>query len=116
MSRRRRPLPSYGEGIAYWPLVEVLKQLNVVPSDVAAAASIRSLLGRARRVLCALGRYDEAELLAQSGRELGHHEDSMTQQTWRQTQALAHSARGQHVDAERLAREAVNFSLRTDPH
>ena len=39
-----RCLP-YGEGITYWPLVEVLKQLKVLPSDTAAAASIRSLLG-----------------------------------------------------------------------
>jgi tetratricopeptide (TPR) repeat protein len=38
----------------------------------------------------------------------------MTQQTWRQTQALVHSARGQHADAERLAREAVDFSLLSD--
>ena len=39
-----RCLP-YGEGITYWPLVEVLKQLNVLPSDTEAAAAIRSLLG-----------------------------------------------------------------------
>jgi class 3 adenylate cyclase len=39
-----RCLP-YGEGITYWPVVEVLKQLNALPSDPAAAASIRSLLG-----------------------------------------------------------------------
>jgi tetratricopeptide (TPR) repeat protein len=45
---------------------------------------------------------------------LGHPEDGMTQQTWRQTQALVHSARGQHVEAERLAREAVDFSLQSD--
>jgi len=36
---------SYGEGITYWPVVEVLKQLNVLPSDPAAAAPLRSLLG-----------------------------------------------------------------------
>jgi len=66
------------------------------------------------RVLCALGRYDEAELLAQRGRELGQDEDVWTQQTWRQAQALVHSARGQHVKAERLARQAVDFSLRGD--
>jgi class 3 adenylate cyclase/tetratricopeptide (TPR) repeat protein len=66
------------------------------------------------RVLCALGRYDEAELLAQRGRELGDQEDVMTQQVWRQTQALVHLARGQHAEAERLAREAVDFSLRSD--
>ncbi len=34
----------YGEGITYWPVVEVLKQLAALPSDPAAAASIRSLL------------------------------------------------------------------------
>ena len=79
--------------------------------NIGELSSYAPMLGR---VLCALGRYDEAELLAQSGRELGHDEDSMTQQTWRQTQALVHSARGQHVEAERLAREAVDFSLRTD--
>ena len=39
-----RCLP-YGEGITYWPVVEVLKQLGVLPSDPAAAAAIRSLLG-----------------------------------------------------------------------
>src|SRR5262249_46614102 len=39
-----RCLP-YGEGITYWPIVEVLKQLQALPSDAAAAASIGSLLG-----------------------------------------------------------------------
>ena len=42
--RRGRCLP-YGEGITYWPVVEVLKQLDALPSDPAAAAAIRSLLG-----------------------------------------------------------------------
>jgi len=41
---RGRCLP-YGEGITYWPVVEVLKQLAVLPTDEAAAAAIRSLLG-----------------------------------------------------------------------
>ena len=41
---RGRCLP-YGVGITYWPVVEVLKQLGVLPSDPAAAAAIRSLLG-----------------------------------------------------------------------
>ena len=36
---------SYGEGITYWPVVEVIKQLDALPSDPAAAASLRSLLG-----------------------------------------------------------------------
>ena len=41
---RGRCVP-YGEGITYWPVIEVLKQLDALPSDAAAAASIRSLLG-----------------------------------------------------------------------
>ena len=36
---------SYGEGITYWPAVEILKQLGVVPTDETAATTIRSLLG-----------------------------------------------------------------------
>jgi class 3 adenylate cyclase len=41
---RGRCLP-YGEGITYWPVVEVLQGLDVRPSDEAAAAAIGSLLG-----------------------------------------------------------------------
>jgi len=36
---------SYGEGITYWPLVEVVLQLGRRPSDPRAAAAIASLLG-----------------------------------------------------------------------
>src|SRR5437588_1048744 len=36
---------SYGEGITYWPLVEVVLQLDRRPSDLRAAAAIASLLG-----------------------------------------------------------------------
>jgi hypothetical protein len=36
---------SYGEGITYWPVVEVVKQLDALPSDDAAADALRSLLG-----------------------------------------------------------------------
>ena len=39
-----RCLP-YGEGITYWPVVEVLKQLGASPSDDGATGAIRSLLG-----------------------------------------------------------------------
>ncbi len=39
-----RCLP-YGKGITYWPVVEVLKQIDVEPSEEAAEAAIRSLLG-----------------------------------------------------------------------
>ena len=42
---RGRCLP-YGEGITYWPVVEVLKQLDILPADKTAAVAIRSLLGK----------------------------------------------------------------------
>ena len=42
---RGRCLP-YGDGITYWPVVEVLKQLDLMPADETAAAAIRSLLGQ----------------------------------------------------------------------
>jgi class 3 adenylate cyclase len=35
----------YGEGITYWPVVEVLKQLGASPPDPAAAAAISSVFG-----------------------------------------------------------------------
>jgi class 3 adenylate cyclase/tetratricopeptide (TPR) repeat protein len=44
---RGRCLP-YGEGITYWPVTEVLRQLDVLPSDPAAAAALRSLLGETK--------------------------------------------------------------------
>jgi class 3 adenylate cyclase len=36
---------SYGEGITYWPVVEVVKQLAARPADPSAAAAIASLVG-----------------------------------------------------------------------
>jgi tetratricopeptide (TPR) repeat protein len=41
---RGRCLP-YGDGITYWPVVEVLNQLDAVPGDPAVAAPIDALLG-----------------------------------------------------------------------
>ena len=66
------------------------------------------------RSLCALGRYDEAEPLAQRGRELGTEDDLVTQALWRQVQALVHAHRGQHAEAERLAGEAISITERMD--
>ena len=64
--------------------------------------------------LCALGRYDEAEPLARLGRELGGEQDFATQMLWRQVQARVDAHRGEHAEAERLAREAVAIAERTD--
>ena len=66
------------------------------------------------RYLALLGRYEEAEPLAQLGRELGDEEDVVTQAFWRQVQALVLTHCGEHEEAERLAREAVARIEQTD--
>jgi tetratricopeptide (TPR) repeat protein len=66
------------------------------------------------RSLCALGRYDEAEPLAQLGRALANDQDVYGGALWRQTQSLVHAARGEYVEAERLARDAVAVLEPTD--
>jgi class 3 adenylate cyclase len=66
------------------------------------------------RSLCALGRYDEAESLSQLGREVADEGDLSSQALWRQVAALVHASRGEHAEAEQLAREAVGILDRTD--
>jgi tetratricopeptide (TPR) repeat protein len=66
------------------------------------------------RSLCALGRYDEAEPLAQLGRDIGNEQDLSTQVGWRLVQARVHAHRGEHAEADALAREAVSIAERTD--
>jgi class 3 adenylate cyclase/tetratricopeptide (TPR) repeat protein len=39
---------SYGEGITYWPVLEVLRQLRTLPSQPDAARALRSLLGEVK--------------------------------------------------------------------
>ena len=70
-----------------------------------------ALLGRA---LYALGRLDEAEHWATRAAELGASDDALTQLLWRQVVAKVCARRGQHAEAERLAREAVAIAERTD--
>ncbi len=77
-------------------------------------ARLSTFAPRLGRELCALGRYDEAEALAQLGRNLGDEQDLMTQMIWRQVQARVHADRGEHAEAEALAREAVAIAERTD--
>jgi hypothetical protein len=67
------------------------------------------------RMLCAVGRYDEAEQLAAQGHDLGRREDDpLAQSLWRRVAALVAAHRGEHAEAERLAREALAYSDKTD--
>jgi tetratricopeptide (TPR) repeat protein len=79
--------------------------------SVAYLSTSAPMLGRS---LCALGRHDEAEAYAERGRELGAEDDFFTQMLWRQVKALVLAHRSEHVEAERLAREAVAIGERTD--
>jgi Adenylate and Guanylate cyclase catalytic domain len=63
------------------------------------------------RWLCALGRFDEAEPLAALGRTV---ESQEAEWSWRQVQARVHAHRGEQLEAQRLAREAVAIVERTD--
>jgi tetratricopeptide (TPR) repeat protein len=59
--------------------------------------------------LCRLGRFDEADELATIALTTGAEDDMATQASARSAQALARSARGEHDEARRLAREAVDM-------
>ena len=78
--------------------------------QVGLLATYVSMLGRE---LCALGRFDEAEPLARRGRELAG-DDLPDGPLWRQVQARVLAHRGEHAEAERLAREAVAGSEQSD--
>ena len=79
--------------------------------DRAALSTAAPLLGRS---LCALGRHEEAEPLAQLGRELGDPSDIVTQALWRQLEALILASGREAAAAQKLAHEAVELTDRTD--
>jgi tetratricopeptide (TPR) repeat protein len=81
------------ETIAAW--LEEREQLGLL-------STYHALLARE---LCALGRFEEAEVHAVRGREAG--DDLLDGCLWRPAQALVLSHRGEHLAAERLARDAV---------
>jgi class 3 adenylate cyclase/tetratricopeptide (TPR) repeat protein len=66
------------------------------------------------QVLVALGRMEEAEEMSVVGEEFADEDDLDAQILWRCVRARVMAARGEHEPAETLAREAVEFSLRTD--
>ena len=66
------------------------------------------------QALYALHRLDEAEACADRAAALGGRDDAATQMLWRQVKAKTLARRGAHVEAERLAREAVAIANGTD--
>ena len=62
----------------------------------------------------ALGRLEEAERWAARSAEVGADDDAVTQMMWRQARAKMLAQRGEHAEAERLAREAIAIGAETD--
>jgi class 3 adenylate cyclase/tetratricopeptide (TPR) repeat protein len=83
-------------------------------AKIGSAGTLASSAWRLGQVQCRLGRVDEAEGRAETARRLADRDDVSVQAGWRQTLALVSSARGGHADAERLAREAVSWTERSD--
>jgi tetratricopeptide (TPR) repeat protein len=80
-------------------------------------ADVPECTGMQGRELALAGRYEEAERRAARARELNqrlNRQDPLTQSLWRQATALVASHRGEHAEAERLAREALTNILETD--
>jgi tetratricopeptide (TPR) repeat protein len=76
---------------------------------------LQSYLSRLGHSLCRLGRFDEAELVADRARSLDEAlGDPVPDYLWRQVLARVHADRGEHGEAERLAREAAAMSEQTD--
>jgi len=78
------------------------------------SAALSGFAPELARSLSALGRHDEAEAFAHSGRELANEQDLWAQALWRLAFARIHSARGDHAEAVRLGREAVAILEPTD--
>src|SRR5262249_31698444 len=79
---------------------------------------LHSYLGELGWTLCRLGRFDEAESLAERTRAFEEGRDPTLEpdswHTWRQTSALVHAHRGELAEAERLARAGVALTGRND--
>jgi class 3 adenylate cyclase/tetratricopeptide (TPR) repeat protein len=71
---------------------------------------LSSVAGSLARALYEVDRIDEADAWAARAAELGASDDALTQYLWRQTRAKVLARRGEHAEAERLAREAVTIA------
>jgi len=77
-------------------------------------APLAAYAGLQGRELCSLGRYDEADEAAAKARQHAHRDDLVTHAFWRQVAALVAAHRGKTGEAERMAREAVDYARSTD--
>src|SRR5262249_33954184 len=125
-------LAERGGGIEYATMTGIESaNVELLAGDPAAAAELgaegcrllealgeRAFLSTAAATLAqalyALDRLSEAETWAARAAELGAADDAPTQMLWRQVKAQVLARRGEHAEAERLAREAIAIGERTD--
>jgi tetratricopeptide (TPR) repeat protein len=70
--------------------------------------------GNLAQALYALDRLEEADAWAGRAAELGASDDASKEMLWRQVRAKVLARRGEHAEAERLAREAVAICEETE--
>jgi class 3 adenylate cyclase/tetratricopeptide (TPR) repeat protein len=75
---------------------------------------LSTLAASLARIVLEQHRLDEAWLIAERSRELGGSDDAVTQWGWRTVEALILADRGEHAEAERLVREAVDLIEATE--
>jgi tetratricopeptide (TPR) repeat protein len=132
LAKTRAELAERGGGIEYATMIGIESaNVELLAGDPAAAAELgaegcrllealgeRAFLSTAAATLAqalyALDRLNEAETWAARVAELGAADDAPTQMHWRQVMAQVLARRGEHAEAERLAREAVAIGEPTD--
>jgi tetratricopeptide (TPR) repeat protein len=111
-------------GMALWQIETLAGEVAAAETAVRRSCELLESLGdvgyRGMAVsqlaasLCTLGRIDEADEFAQNAEALTASDDVAAQMLWRQARARVLARRGDHAEAERLAREAVAIAEGTD--
>jgi class 3 adenylate cyclase/tetratricopeptide (TPR) repeat protein len=83
-------------------------------TEIGDQAFLSTAAGYLAQAYYALGHLDEADRWANRAAELGASDDALTQMLWRQAKAKVLARRGEHSEAQRLAREAVTIGSETE--
>jgi len=94
--------------------LEVGKESCRLNEELGHRSELSTAAGGVAQAYYELGQLRDAEEWAARSAELGAKEDATTQMLWRQVRAKVLAQRGEHSDAERLAREAVEIGEQTD--
>jgi tetratricopeptide (TPR) repeat protein len=94
-----------------WGELEVDHDYLAARGETYFLSTLAALMGRVAREL---GRDDEAIRLSESAQAASADDDLESQALWRMVRAPVLARRGELAAAEALAREAVEFSLRTE--